>query len=143
MIQPGDTATVSFVYNPAGLPRPFDKTVRVYIGKENELHVLRISGTVIGAPSTLENSYPVEVESMRIQTLSHKGGEIRKGSRAICLLMFIIKVLTRLHPWTGHNAPLEVKLTPEKLAPGEIGTLGFYLRTSKEEMMCRWNIRFI
>lgn len=136
MIQPGDTATVSFVYNPAGRPGPFDKTVRVYIGKENELHVLRISGTVIGAPSTLENSYPVEVGSMRIQTLSHKGGEIRKGeSRHMFINVYNQGSDTITPVWTGHNAPLEVKLTPEKLAPGEIGTLGFYLRTSKEEMM--------
>lgn len=136
MIQPGDTATVSFVYNPAGRPGPFDKTVRVYIGQENELYVLKISGTVIGSPATLEKSYPVETGVLRFHSLTQKTGEIKKGqSRHMFISVYNQGSDTIVPECENHNKALEVKLTPDSLAPGEIGTIGLYLRTDLEESM--------
>lgn len=134
MIQPGDTATVSFIYNPYGRPGRFDKTVKVFIGEEREMKVIRIKGTVIGAPETLKSSYPEAIGPLRIERDVVLGGEIKRGgSRHLFLNIYNQSSDTITPGWRNQNKALEVELTPKKLAPGEIGTLGFYLRTSKEK----------
>ena len=46
-IEPGDTAVISFTYNPAGRPGAFEKSIRVYIG-DNTTERVMIRGTVLG-----------------------------------------------------------------------------------------------
>lgn len=133
MIQPGDTATVEFIYNPAGRPGPFDKTVKVYLGKENDLKVIRIYGTVIGAPETLETNYPYLYGPLRFETISQGMGEVKKGSSRHVFVNVYNQGNDTVVPEISSSSPaLEVDFTPKRLAPGEIGTLGFYLNTTKE-----------
>ncbi|MDE5674007.1 MAG: DUF1573 domain-containing protein [Muribaculaceae bacterium] len=133
MIQPGDTATVSFIYDPSGRPGPFDKTVKVYLGADNELQVVRITGTVIGAPETLEKSYPYEGGALRYETLSQTMGEVKKGSARHVFINVYNQGTDTVRPeWTSRSSALQVDMTPHSLAPGEIGTFGFYLNSTKE-----------
>lgn len=134
MIQPGDTATVSFTYNPAGRPGSFDKTVRVYIGSDNDLKIIRIYGTVIGAPETLEANYPFECGPLRLGTLTQTMGEVRKGSTRHAFVNIYNQGNDTIRPeWRSSSRALEVDLTPKVLAPGEIGVFGFYLNTNREK----------
>ncbi|MDE6097234.1 MAG: DUF1573 domain-containing protein [Muribaculaceae bacterium] len=136
MIQPGDTATVSFIYDPSGRPGPFDKTVKVYIGSDNLLQVVRITGTVIGTPETLESGYPYEGGPLRYETLSRPMGEVRKGgSRHVFVNVYNQGSDTIRPVWRTETDALQTDITPHALAPGEIGTFGFYLDTSKEKKM--------
>lgn len=136
MIQPGDTATVSFVYNPEGRPGPFDKTVKVYLGSGNQLEVIRITGTVIGSPETLEINYPDVSGALRFESLLAPMGEVKKGGSRHAFINVYNQGSDTIHPtWSDKVAAIETNFTPKALAPGEIGTFGFYLNTSKEKRM--------
>ncbi|MDE5886512.1 MAG: DUF1573 domain-containing protein [Muribaculaceae bacterium] len=136
MIQPGDTATVSFIYNPYGRPGKFDKTVKVFLGKENLMKIVKIRGTVIGEPETLKSSYPYSAGPLRLEKQLIPVGDIKKGSsRHIFLNVYNQSEDTISPSWVNDNRAVEVELTPRNLAPGDIGTLGFYLRTPLEKNM--------
>ena len=134
MIQPGDTATVSFIYNPYGRPGKFDKTVKVFLGQENRMKIVRIKGTVIGEPETLKTTYPYAVGPLRIEKTEVGVGEIRKGSSRHLFVNVYNQSEDSISPQlSGNPRAVEVELTPSRLAPGDIGTLGFYLRTPLAE----------
>lgn len=136
MIQPGDTAIVSFIYNPYGRPGRFDKTVKVFTGKDREMKVVRIKGTVIGEPETLKTTYPYMAGPLRLERLTVPVGDIPKGSSRHLFLNVYNQSEDTISPsWSNHNRAVEVELTPKRLAPGDIGTLGFYLRTPLAEEM--------
>lgn len=67
IIEPGETGSVSVTYNPTGRPGRFRKSVRVYTGDDNELTTLKIFGTVIGAPASLEAHFPESIGPMRLE----------------------------------------------------------------------------
>ncbi len=136
MIQPGDTATVSFIYNPYGRPGRFDKTVKVFVGEEREMKIVKIRGTVIGEPETLKSTYPYTSGPLRLEKLTVPVGDITKGSSRHLFLNVYNQSEDTISPsWKNDNRAVEVELTPRRLAPGDIGTLGFYLRTPLAEEM--------
>ncbi|MDE6338027.1 MAG: DUF1573 domain-containing protein [Muribaculaceae bacterium] len=133
MIEPGDTATVSFTYNPVGRPGPFDKTVKVYMGPDNDLTVIRIMGTVIGAPTTLKANFPVECGPLRLENTLVPAGEIKRGhSRHLFLNVYNQGEKPITPTWHSDAKALTVELTPREIAPGDLGTFSFYLRTAEE-----------
>lgn len=133
MIEPGDTATVSFTYNPVGRPGPFDKTVKVYMGPDNDLTVIRIMGTVIGAPTTLKTNFPVECGPLRLENTLIPAGEIKRGhSRHLFLNVYNQGEKAITPTWQTDAKALTVELTPREIAPGDLGTFSFYLRTAEE-----------
>jgi len=134
MIEPGDTATISFTYNPVGRPGKFDKTVKVYVGKDNELTVIRISGTVIGSESTLESGFPAESGPLRLETTVLAAGEIKRGTpRHFFLNAYNQGNDTILPKWKSPSKALTVDLKPRAIPPGNIATFSFYLETDAEE----------
>lgn len=135
MIQPGDTATVSFTYNPIGRPGKFDKSVKVYIGKDNDLTVVRILGTVIGSESTLESVFPVEAGPLRVETAMLAAGEIKRGTpRHLFLNAYNQSGDTIVPKWKGSSPAMTVDLRPLAIPPGDIATFSFYLETEKEAL---------
>ncbi|MDE5975099.1 MAG: DUF1573 domain-containing protein [Muribaculaceae bacterium] len=134
MIEPGDTATVSFIYNPYGRPGPFDKTVKIFLGKDREMKVVKIKGTVIGTPETLMTAYPYSSGPLRMSADKIETGEIKKGhSRHLFINLYNQSEDTIRPVWKNDARALEMEITPSRLAPGEIATLGFYLRTPLEK----------
>ncbi|MBD5358936.1 MAG: DUF1573 domain-containing protein [Bacteroides sp.] len=136
LILPGDTATISFTYNPKGRPGSFDKSIKVYVGKENELHVVKISGTVIGAPSTLEFGYPKEAGLLRLESFAVKTGELKKGSSRHLFINAYNQSSDTITPsWVGEEKGIKVELTPSSIPPGDVATFSFYVNTKEEERM--------
>lgn len=130
VIEPGDSATVSFTYNPQGRPGPFDKTVKVYMGPANELTVIRISGTVIASEATLDSQFPKVCGPMRFDKTEVGAGELKKGQgRHFFINVYNQGDKTIKPEWKSKDKALEVSLKPDKLAPGETATLTFYLKT--------------
>lgn len=135
LIQPGDTATISFTYNPLGRPGKFDKTIKVYTGTDNELSVIRIVGTVIATSATLSTSFPIEVGPLRLETATLTAGEIKRGApRHIFVNAYNDGTDTIRPRCISTSKPVTVDLTPKTLAPGEIATFSFYIDSSKEEL---------
>lgn len=136
LIEPGDTAIVSFVYNPTGRPGSFDKAIKVFVGKENEVHVIRLRGTVIGSESTLAFSYPKEVGPLRLESYTANTGELKKGSsRHIFINAYNQSMDTITPAWVGEDKGLQVELTPPSIPPGDVATFGFYIKTSEEDRL--------
>lgn len=133
MIEPGDTATVSFSYNPLGRPGSFEKTIRVYIGDENAMSTIRLTGNVIGSSATLEGSYPIERGNIRFQRDTAAAGELKRGqSRHLFINVYNQGAQPFIPHWETTSKPLSVEFTPDTLSPGEIGTFSFYLRSLEE-----------
>lgn len=133
MLQPGDTATITFTYNPAGRPGKFDKTVKVYVGKDNSLTSVRITGTVIGDDSTLESHFPIETGDLRTESVSFPVGEIKRGAHRHTFLNAYNQGRDTITPrWEVKSPALTIDLTPRRIAPGEIATFSFYFESDKE-----------
>ncbi len=134
IIEPGDTATVRFTYNPKGRPGSFDKAIKVFVGKENEVHVIRLRGTVVGSESTLSMTYPKEVGPLRLESYTATTGELKKGSSRHLFINAYNQSMDTITPsWTGEERGLRVELTPAAIPPGDVATFGFYLKTTEEE----------
>lgn len=144
MIEPGDTAEIRFTYNPTGRPGRFDKTVKVYTGTDNELTTVRIRGTVMGKSTTLETLFPIEAGDMRLDSPVVAFGEIKRGRSRHAYLNLCNQGTDTIAPsWEGLPEGLEVKLVPERIAPGEVGTLGLYLKTDDGSRLGPWEKEMI
>lgn len=135
MIEPGDTAEISFTYNPTGRPGSFDKTVKIYIGKDNNLTTIRIFGTVIGEASTLARHFPVECGRLRLESTLLGVGEIKRGSSRHMFMSVYNSDSDTLSPrLVSSSKALSVDLSPKAIPPGETGAFSFYLRTADEKL---------
>ncbi len=133
MIEPGDTATVTFTYNPAGRPGAFDKTVKVYVGEDNDLTTIRITGTVIGEAATLEANYPVDAGPIRSENTLVPAGELKRGaSRHLFLNIYNQSEKAVTPTWKCDAKAMQVDLTPRTVPPGEVATFSLYIRTVDE-----------
>lgn len=130
LIEPGDTATVSFTYNPVGRPGKFDKTVKIYTGVNNDLMTIRIMGTVIGTPATLDRDFPATIGDLRLSTLEEKAGDITYGSARHLFVRIYNQSENTIYPKiVDMPAAISGGITPEALPPGEVGTIGLYVNT--------------
>lgn len=133
MIEPGDTATVTFTYNPQGRPGMIDKTVKVYTGEDNDMTVIHLTGTVMASQETLDTRYPEACGPLRLENKIIPVGELVKGVTRHAFLNIYNNGDKPVRPtWKSNEKGLTVSLVPEELAPGENGTFSF--RVSTEEM---------
>lgn len=131
-VLPGDTAYVAVTYNAKGRPGKFDKTVKVYVG-DDYMRSFPVRGTVIGAPQTLENQYPLAAGPLR---LSGKGvyiGEVKKGeTRQSFINAYNQSSDTITVRIAEHEKMLSIDASAEKIAPGELATYSVYFNTLDE-----------
>lgn len=134
MIEPGDTAVVEFTYNPIGRPGRFDKTVKVYVGSDNSLTVIRIAGTVIGSESTLESVFPVDAGRLRFENTRLLAGEVKRGHpRHVYLNAYNQSADTVVPSWSVDGDLLALDVAPKAIPPGEMATFSLYLQTVNEK----------
>lgn len=130
VIAPGDTATVWMEYNPAGRPGRFEKHVKVYTGEQGEMTSITIRGTVIGAPSTLASSYPLEFGPLRLSSSHIKLGDVTYGlSRHEYIHGYNQGSDTIALSWDRLSPALSIGVSSKKIAPGDLFTLSVYFNT--------------
>lgn len=130
LIAPGDTATISFTYNPAGRPGRFEKTVKVYVGERNELHSIGICGTVIGAPASLSQDYPVENGRMRLSSDKLDMGKVEHGFSTYEFLKGYNQSADTIHPFAELDSRvLSAVMSSESVPPGDIFSISFYFNS--------------
>lgn len=126
-IMPGDTASVSFTYNPAGRPGHFLKNVKVNIDPDDRLTILRIKGTVIATSETLAPAYPVAVGPLRLSHDQLIGGEVVYGNGKHVMINGYNQSSDTIRPvWKSHSPALTVGISDKEVAPGEIVTFSIY-----------------
>jgi hypothetical protein len=67
-VLPGMKGTVSATFNPANRPGHFEKEITVNSNNSDGEMLLRISGDVIPREKTIEELYPVQMDSLRLKT---------------------------------------------------------------------------
>lgn len=128
-ILPGDTATVTFTYNPAGRPGAFEKSVKVYVGPEKTRHVVKITGTVVGSPATLALHFPIDAGAVRLSTRLIDLGDVAVGTGRHAFVTMVNQTLDSITPTLIVPQGLSADITPERLGPGDLGTLGIYINS--------------
>lgn len=132
-VAPGDTATVTVTYDPAGRPGRFSKYVAVDFSYEGSRQKLTIEGTVVGNSASIARQYPAECTSMlRLSRGAAMMGDVVKGQ----LKTLFLKAYNSSHDTIApsvSNLPKYVSVTvsPERVAPGEQCSFIFYFRSDR------------
>ena len=133
LIEEGDTVTIKFSYNPEGRPGPFAKTIKVFVGEDNKMHVVKIFGTVIGSPETLAATYPYESGPLRFSDRIIAGGDVTYGELKHFFVSMTNQSTDTIHPAVSvTQKPLRAAITPELIPPGELATLAISFNSGDE-----------
>lgn len=127
LIAPGDTAAVRVTYNPAGRPGRFEKSVRVYTGADNRITVLWLKGTVIGAPESLKERYPIEAGPLRLSQNQLIGGEVAFGKSSLVMFTGYNQTADTIRPhWDCASQATKVDISSKAVPPGDLVTFSVY-----------------
>lgn len=132
MMSPGDSTTVTITYDPTNRPGKFQKTAKIFTGKERFSNLFHIKGTVIPSKRHLDKSYPDIVGTLRFSTLVVNAGEMKHSERKplfIGIYNDSDKPIT-LSADTDSDA-LEASIQPDKIMPYEIATLSMIIKGAK------------
>lgn len=131
-VAPGDTATVTVTYDPAGRPGRFSKYVAVDIS-DNPRVKLIVKGTVVGSAQSVERRFPVTGPAgLKMQRGAVMFGQVKKGhTRTATLDMY--NRSTEPVELSAKDLPGHIKVTfePAVLAPGEQATAIFYFNSGR------------
>lgn len=133
IIEEGDTATITFTYNPAGRPGKFDKTVKTFVGEDNKMHVIHIRGTVIGAPETLAANFPYELGALRFSDRKIAAGNVVYGQSRHYFVSLTNQTADSIRPSvSSESAAIVTAISPDVIPPGDPGTITLLLNTRNE-----------
>lgn len=132
-IAPGDTARLRATYLASGRPGKFSKNIYVRTSAEpSKQQTLTISGTVIGASSTLASRFPVVAGPMRLKSTTVPFGEVLRGKLKSIYLDAYNQSTDTLRPQViGLPQFIDSHLTPDVVPPGEQMQLCLTLQTLK------------
>lgn len=133
-VEPGDTGTVTVIYNPTGRPGRFSKKVFVDFNTDPPRETLMVKGVVIGASNTLRGRYPVEAGSMKLRNSMVLFGDVKKGRAKTAFLEVYNASADTISPqWT--NVPKYIRVTSpvEMIPPGEQTSYSFYFMTDRTD----------
>lgn len=129
-IAPGDTACISFKYDPAGRPGKFEKSIRVYIN-DKENYRIGISGNVLGTPQSLEQFYPIEIGPLRLSEYMIPAGDIKEGAARNFFINVYNQSADSITPrWNSGNKALAVDISEKKLGPGDIASISLFFNSA-------------
>lgn len=121
-LAPGDTATVSYTYDPEMRPGKFDKSVKVQLS-DGTRHSIRITGNVLGTPESLSTLYPLEAGSLRLSEVKIDMGEVMKGRNPLAFVNAYSLAQDTVVPTVQVNIPgLRVTPSRPKAGPGDLIT---------------------
>ena len=130
-IAPGDTTTVSITYDPANRPGKFQKTAKIFTGKERISNSFHIIGTVIPSEENLDNTYPIKAGNLRFSTKIINTPELKRTeTRPLYVKVYNNSDSPASVILESDNDALEVKPQPIEVPPYETGILSIMLRGS-------------
>lgn len=119
-IEPGDTASLTLVFNPRGRPGRFSKGVAVRLSSQPSRTSLIVEGTVRASDATLNRRFPTLAGPLRLSNHLLPLGEVAKdSSRNGILTAYNASTDTLSLASIDVAAPLSVHFTPATLPPGE------------------------
>lgn len=128
-VAPGDTAVISFTYDPTGRPGKFDKSIRVNIG-EHDSYRIGIRGNVLGTPESLEQFYPYESGALRLSDIIVPAGEMVHGSSRNFFVNAYNQSQDSITPAVKLSDPaLKAVCSEKRMGPGDIATFALYFNS--------------
>lgn len=119
-IEPGDTASLTLVFNPKGRPGRFSKGMAVRLSSQPSRTSLIVEGTVRASEATLNRRFPMLAGPLRLSNHLLPLGEVAKdSSRNGILTAYNASADTLSLASIDAAAPLSVQFTPTTLPPGE------------------------
>ncbi len=121
-IPAGGKGKITAIYDPAGRPGPFNKTLSVYTNSKPEVVVLVIKGEVVPHEKTVEELYTFPVGAVRFESNQLAFTNIKKNEKKIRVMQVINTSATPVKvEFDGLPAYLSLKVSPETLKPGQKG----------------------
>lgn len=131
-IQPGDTATVTAVYNPTGRPGRFSKSLVAYFDDDTQQRLL-IKGVVIGAQNTLRSRFPVEDGPVRLRGTMIPFGTVKSGKVKSHFMDVYNASREPVVPyWTDVPKYLRITAAHDTILPGEQGVYSMVVAPTRE-----------
>lgn len=120
-VEPGDTATVTVVYNPTGRPGRFSKSLMVKLSNDSTEKLL-IKGVVIGAQNTLRSRFPLENGPIRLRGNMLAFGAVKTGKiKSQFVEVYNASRQPVVPTWSDIPRHLRVTAAHDTVAPGEQG----------------------
>lgn len=125
-VAPGDTASLTIIYDPANLPGRFNKTVKVLLS-DGKRQVIRIRGNVLGTPESLAMIYPVDMGEFRLSEDVVNAGTVGMG-KTPSLFVNAYNTLSDSTTFAVRSSSpaVKTKLSEAKAGPGDIVTVALY-----------------
>lgn len=132
-IAPGDTATITVVYDPAGRPGRFTKYVAVALSDGEPQVKLFLHGSVVGSSKSVAARFPAECSpGFRLGKGVLMTGEVTKGQMRTVFLEAYNRTTDTIVPRvTDVPDYFEIKASPERVPPGEQMSFICYFRSAK------------
>lgn len=120
-ILPGDTASVTAVYNPSGRPGRFSKTLVIKLSDDTEERLL-IKGVVIGGQNTLRSRYPLGDGPIRLRGNVVTFGSVKVGKiKSQFMEVYNASTEPLMPTWSDVPDWLRIKAARDTIKPGEQG----------------------
>lgn len=130
-IAPGDTAVISFTYDPYMRPGRFQKSVKVLLS-DGKRYSIPISGNVLGTPESLSTFYPVEDGPLRLSDEIVNAGEVTMGRTDTRFVNGYAQTMDSISPVANPEAPgVIVQKSAPKIGPGDIVTFSLTFDSRK------------
>ena len=127
-IPPKGQGKVTAIYDPAGRPGAFTKTLTVHTNAKPEISVLTIKGEAQPKEKTVEDLFPFAVDSVRFEAQAMSFTNVKKTEKKIRVMQIINTGKTAAKvEFAGMQQDkllplyLQVKANPETLKPGQKG----------------------
>ncbi len=132
-IASGDTAAITATYLASGRPGKFSKHIYIRTSAEPSVQqTLTISGTVIGASSTLASRYPVVAGPLRLKTSTAAFGEVLRNKMKTVYIEAYNQSTDTVRPQvSGLPGFISAQVVPEAVAPGEQTQIVLTLQTAE------------
>lgn len=130
-IAPGDTATVTFTYDPTRRPGRFEKTVKVYLS-DGTRRTIGISGSVIGEPESLHLLYPLSSGNFYMTPMEMPKESVTYGRSTSYFVSVYNAGPDSVSPVAVTSSPgLRVERKDKKIGSGDFTTFGIYFDTRR------------
>lgn len=131
-IMPGDSATIGVVYNPAGRPGRFSKSVYVETTAQQGKTKLTIDGTVIGGKESVALRYPIDKGAVQLRSAGVIFGQVVKPHLKTVFAEGYNRSTETLEMSVVKKPRIvDINFEPRTVAPGEQVTTICYLRSGE------------
>ena len=122
-VAPGDTATITVLFNPVGRAGRFEKNVYVDLNMEPRRTSLTIKGVVVGSSNTVRSRFPIDAGPLKLRSDMLAFGEIPANRIKTVYLDAYNTSVNPINPrWENLPPYISVGAKSEGIPPGEFST---------------------